>query len=91
MFYFDDFYGKKILKSTLLSDYDCFFTTRDFILTAANRTDLCEIAEKNRTFLKEKLNVPNITTAKQTHSSNVRIIEKNKFRNEKILFILKDL
>ena len=79
MFYFDDFYGKKILKSTLLSDYDCFFTTRDFILTAANRTDLCEIAEKNRTFLKEKLNVPNITTAKQTHSSNVRIIEKNNY------------
>ena len=79
MFYFDDFYGKKILKSSLLSDYDCFFTTRDFVLTASNRTDLEEIALSNRVFLKNKLDVKEITTAKQTHSSNINIIEDNTF------------
>ena len=56
MFYFDDFYGKKILKSTLLEDYDCFFTTREFVLTPSNRTDLEEEAKQNQYFLKEKLN-----------------------------------
>lgn len=79
MFYFDDFYGKKILKSTLLSDYDCFFTTRNFVLTHSSLTELKEKAENNRKFLKEKLNCSEITTAVQTHSSNVVIVEKNKF------------
>ena len=74
MFYFDDFYGKKILKSTLLKDYDCFFTTRDFVLTPSNRTDLVSKAEENRTFLKDKLKVEEITTTQQTHSSNIEIV-----------------
>ena len=77
MFYFDDFYGKKVLKSTLLSDYDCFFTTRDFVLTPADRTDLNEIAKKNRIFLKTKLNSLDITTSRQTHSDNIKIAEEN--------------
>lgn len=29
MFYFDDFYGKKVLKSTCLSEITAFFTTRE--------------------------------------------------------------
>ena len=74
MFYFDDFFGKKILKSTLLKDYDCFFTTRDFVLTPSNREDLQEVAEKNRNFLKEKMKVSFVNTAVQTHSDNVKII-----------------
>ena len=77
MFYFDNFYGKRILKSTLLENYNCFFTTRDFVLTSASREDLKEIAEKNRYFLEEKTN-SQITTAVQTHSFNVEIIDKNK-------------
>ena len=76
MFYFDDFFGKKILKSTLLKDYNCFFTTRDFVLTSANREDLKEIAKGNRCFLKENTN-SKITTAVQTHSCNVKTINKN--------------
>lgn len=32
MFYFDKISGKKILRSDLLSDIDCFFTTREFCL-----------------------------------------------------------
>ncbi len=74
MFYFDDFYGKKILKSTLLSDYDCFFTTRNFVLTPSNREDLKQEADDNRLFLKQKLGCSDIITAKQTHSANVEIV-----------------
>lgn len=78
MFYFDSFYGKKILKSSLLSDYDCFFTTRDFVLTPSNRVDLTQTANKNREFLLEKLNHDKITSAIQTHSDNIRIVSEEK-------------
>lgn len=76
MFYFDDFFGKKILKSTLLKDYNCFFTTRDFVLTSASREDLKETAQENRLFLEKKTN-SKIATAVQTHSCNVKIINEN--------------
>ena len=46
MFYFDNFYGKKILKSTLIENINCFFTTREFVLTPSNRDDLINEAEK---------------------------------------------
>ena len=78
MFYFDDFHGKKILKSTLLQDYNCFFTTREFVLTPSNREDLVDTAKENRKFLEKKLN-SKITTAEQTHSDNVEIIEENNY------------
>ncbi len=77
MFYFDDFYGKKILKSSLLSDYNCFFTTREFVLTSKDRIDLEKTAENNRLFLKEKLNAENIITANQIHSAHTEIINKD--------------
>lgn len=79
MFYFDNFYDKKILKSTLLKNTDCFFTTRNFVLTHSSRTDLENIAKDNRIFLKDKLNCTEITTAIQTHSSNIEIIQENKY------------
>lgn len=82
MFYFDDFCGRKILKSTLLSEYDCFFTTREFVLTSANRKDLEVEAEKNREFLKNKLNCNEITSCKQIHSSNIKIVDKSGFTYE---------
>ncbi len=78
MFYFDDFHGKKILKSTLLQDYNCFFTTREFVLTPSNREDLIDTAKENRNVLEEKLN-SKITTAEQTHSDNVEIIQKDNY------------
>ena len=65
MFYFDNFYGKKILKSTLIEDIDCFFTTRDFVLTPSNRDDLINEAEKNRKLLEEKLDIESITVMVQ--------------------------
>ena len=79
MFYFDDFYGKKVLKSSLLADVDCFFTTRDFVLTSASRIDLEIEAIKNRKFLIEKFGSKDIYTAKQTHSSNVQIIKSEEY------------
>lgn len=81
MFYFDNFYGKKILKSTLIEDIDCFFTTRDFVLTPSNRDDLINEAEKNRKLLEEKLGCK-ITTCKQTHSDNIALLENNKYLYE---------
>ncbi len=79
MFYFDDFYGKKVLKSDLLQDIDCFFTTREFVLTNAAREDLKKEAEYNRGFLKNKLSCKEITTAKQVHGTNISIVTKEKF------------
>ena len=75
MFYFDLFKGKKVLKSTLLKDVDCFFTTREFPLTPANRDDLIEETNNNRQLLSKELNTQ-ITTAKQIHSANIKIINK---------------
>lgn len=77
MFYFDSFYGKKILKSSLLEDYDCFFTTREFCLTPAQRDDLIADADKNRKFLTEKLSPAVFFTSKQTHSSNIEIVSSS--------------
>lgn len=77
MFYFDTFEGKKILKSTLLPNVDCFFTTREFTLTPANREDLTEEANKNRELLEKNSNTK-ITTAKQIHSDNIQIIDNKK-------------
>ena len=79
MFYFDKFQGKRVLKSTLLDDSDCFFTTRDFVLTCADRTDLKEVCEENRNLLKKELQCKEITTAKQTHSDHIKIIEENNY------------
>ena len=77
MYYFDNFHGKKILKSTLLQDVDCFFTTRDFVLTPSCRDDLIDEAERNRKFLEDKLGCK-ITTCKQTHSDNIAFLEPEK-------------
>ena len=82
MFYFDNFHGKKILKSSLLSNYDCFFTTRDFVLTPAQREDLTLIAENNMNLLKSELNTSQIITAKQTHSDNIKVFTGNNFYND---------
>lgn len=79
MFYFDYFYGKKILKSSLLSDYDCFFTTRDFVLTPSSRKDLEKEAAENRVFLKQKLFCPDIITANQIHSDNISIVKNGRY------------
>ena len=75
MFYFDNFYGKKVLKSSLLDGIDCFFTTREFVLTYSSREDLKTESEENREFLINKLNTDNLITAKQVHSTDIEIVK----------------
>lgn len=75
MFYFDDFFGKKVLKSTLLDDCEHFFTTRDFVLHSGTIENLQNTVAKNREFLVEKLNITkdNLYTCIQMHTSNVAL------------------
>ncbi len=79
MFYFDDFYGKKVLKSTLLNNLEHFFSTREFVLTAGEITDIQIEADKNRDFLCSKFNIKRnkLFTTKQTHSTNIVSVDKN--------------
>lgn len=76
MFYFTDFYGKKILKSTLLNEIEHFFTTKEFMLTEGELPEKSYEAQENRRFLCGKLSVPieSIKTAKQIHSANTEIV-----------------
>lgn len=78
MFYFEDFYGKKVLKSTLLSGIEHFFTTRDFVLTAGELTELQDLTIKNRNLLCDYLNITQdrLYKVKQTHSTNISLVKE---------------
>ncbi|MCR5261111.1 MAG: peptidoglycan editing factor PgeF [Candidatus Gastranaerophilales bacterium] len=75
MFYFADFFGKKVLKSTLLDGLEHFFTTRDFVLHSGNREDLTETATCNVDFLREKLGLSEsqLYRCQQRHTNNVAV------------------
>ena len=74
MFYFDEINGKKILKSSVLSGLNHFFTTREsFIFTkdpefegvaAENKKDICRHLN---------INASDLIHPSQTHSSNIDI------------------
>jgi len=72
MFYFDEIAGKKIVRSDLLTEIDCFFTTRDFCLFSTNESmsENLAILEK---YLGEKpaYNQP-------VHGINIEKVVKNK-------------
>ena len=91
MFYFDDFFGKKVLKSTLLEDCEHFFTTRDFVLHAGNREDLEKTASDNVDFLMKKMNISEkqLYRCKQMHTSNIAVAEEgnNFFENTDGIFL----
>ena len=78
MFYFDNFYGKKILKSSLLNDCDCFFTTREFPLTKGSLDSIELECNNNRIFMQNKLNIKSLKTAKQVHGENIEIVSDEK-------------
>lgn len=78
MYYFDLFCGKKVLKSTMTEGYNCFFSTREFVLTPAQRDDLISESLNNRNILMKQLGVDFIYTAKQTHSSNIGKVSEGK-------------
>lgn len=79
MFYFDDFYGRKVMKSTLLDGCEHFFTTRDFPLCQGTRQDLKFVAENNVQFLIEKLHIDakSLFRCKQMHTANIQIADES--------------
>ncbi len=79
MFYWGKFGKYNVLMSDLLEDLCHFFSTRDFVLSPADREDLFEIAAANRQYLIDKLSVnkENFITVKQTHSDNISLFTGN--------------
>ncbi len=76
MFYFDEINGKKILRSDLIKT-EHFFTTREsFIKT--KEADFEKIAQNNREEIKKYLQVNNLISPKQTHTSNIEIVQLGK-------------
>lgn len=75
MFYFEEFCGKKVLKSSLLEGLEHFFSTRDFVLTKGALDDLEEVAQINRKIAMGEFRVlpERFITVNQTHSDNVQI------------------
>ena len=78
MFRFEEFMGRRVLKSSLLDGYnvDAFFTTRDLPLKAGERDEMIDEVERNKKLICEGLNIPceNLFIPQQTHSSNIGII-----------------
>ncbi len=73
MFYFSDFFGKRVLKSTYIESCH-FFTTRDFVLNCGSCTEMEDEVLKNIDFLVEKLETDRgkLYGCRQRHTSNVR-------------------
>jgi hypothetical protein len=69
MFYFDDFYGKQVLKSDLLENITHFFTTRTFLSPESDKQ--AELLKENLMVLQPK----RIITPQQTHSDNVELVD----------------
>lgn len=75
MFYFDTINNKKILKSTLLSTVEHFFTTRESVITPKDSPELSAKAIKNIDDIANYLKIEksNIISPIQTHSDNIAI------------------
>lgn len=71
MFYFDKIVDKRIVRSDLLSDIDCFFTTRDFCIYSKTEDMLA-----NRKILYKYLNVEPATN-KPVHGIHIEKISDN--------------
>ena len=71
MFYFDEIYGKKILKSDLI-EAEHFFTTRESFIKTKEK-EYFEQVEENRADICRYLKIPreNLITPSQTHTSHV--------------------
>jgi len=79
MFYFDKINGKRVLKSTVLSDLKHFFTTRESIIKT-KAPDFESIAVQNRKDICNffKINEQDLIHPTQTHTSNVEIVRTGK-------------
>lgn len=72
MFYFDEIEHKKIVRSNLITEVDCFFTTRNFCVYSKNEDMSGNLAVLEK-YLGEK---PSFN--KPAHGINIEKVEKNK-------------
>lgn len=76
MFYFDEINGKKILRSDLIKT-EHFFTTRESFIKTKD-PDLTDITKTNIEDIKNYLGVKKLISPKQTHTSNIEIVQLSK-------------
>lgn len=79
MFYFEEINGKKILKSSVLSNLNHFFTTRETVIKT-KEVEFEKLAEDNKKdicrFL--KITEKNLIHPSQTHTSHIEIAQVGK-------------
>ena len=79
MFYFEEINGKKILKSSVLSNLNHFFTTRETVIKT-KEVEIEKLAEDNKKdicrFL--KITEKNLIHPSQTHTSHIEIAQVGK-------------
>lgn len=76
MFYFDEINGKKILRSDLIKT-EHFFTTRESFIKTKDPA-LTDITKTNKEDIKNYLGVKKLISPKQTHTSNIEIVQLGK-------------
>lgn len=79
MFKFETINNKKILKSTLLTNAEHFFTTRESVITPRDLPELLCECNENKLSIARYLNIEKdaIITPIQTHSSNIAIAKRD--------------
>ena len=80
MFYFEELKGRRILKSDFIQGPQAFFTTRESVIKS-DELEKQKLIEENKNIICEYLNIDlkNFIFPIQTHSSNIDIVQENKF------------
>src|SRR5574344_133243 len=78
MFRFETIHNKRIMKSEIIKGCECFFTTRESVVTAKDLKNLEKSAQENLAQIADYLGVQqdNIIIPQQTHSCNISIAQK---------------
>lgn len=79
MFYFEEINGKKILKSSVLSNLNHFFTTRETVIKT-KETEFEKLAENNKKDICKflKIEEKNLIHPSQTHTSHIEVAQVGK-------------
>ncbi|MBQ8168107.1 peptidoglycan editing factor PgeF [bacterium] len=78
MFYFDEIAGKCILRSDLVEDLNCFFTTREIVIKSGEQ-NFEKIVNANKKLLYDYLKVEELISPVQTHSANIDFAIEGRF------------
>lgn len=80
MFYFDNIDEKRILKSDLIKEMTCFFTTRETCIKSKDE-NLKNLVDENKKLICKYLEIEekNLISPCQTHTANIEIAKENKF------------